>query len=247
MYRYLAIATQLQAQITSGQLPMGTRLPSIREACQQHRASINTIRRAYELLEDWRLVAVKPKSGYYVGNAHARSRDLPSNPPAAGQVCVVRTSIPVRLNACVSDGPTPTLGPAVQSPELMPMTQINKLLAKVSRSYPDWCHSYAAPPGSTELRRAIAAHLADIGIGVTAEEIIVTSGAKEAVYLSVKAVAQPGAIVVVESPAYYALLEVLSSLRLKVIEVASDAQTGLNLDQLEHVLSKFLHRTHFFC
>lgn len=239
MPKYLDIANQLRDQILSGQLIVGSRLPSIREASARYDAGINTIRRVYEQLEDWRLVNVKPKSGYFVSQARLHTKEPPTSEPSSGKACVVRTSIPVRLNASVSNGPKPTLGPAVQSPELMPMTEINKLITKTSKHYPERCHSYAAPPGSPELRQTIAARMSEIGVRVTAEEIIITSGAKEAVYLSIKAAAPPGSIVVVESPAYYALLEVLSSLHLKAIEVASDAVSGLNLEQLEHTLSKY--------
>ncbi len=238
MSLYQQIADQLYTQITSGQLPVGSRLLSIREASVQYSASINTIRRAYELLEDRRVVQVHPKSGYEVTGLLPTGKQRPSSQPTSGKACVVRTSIPVRLNSAVSDGPVPTLGPAVQSPELMPMTEINRLITQVSRYYPERCHSYAAPPGALELRQAIAARLGEINIQATADEILITSGAKEAVYLSIKAATQPGDLVAVESPAYYALLEVLSSLNLKAIEIATDAEAGLNLDQLEHVLTK---------
>jgi DNA-binding transcriptional MocR family regulator len=238
MPRYLEIAQQLQQQIVSGQLPAGSRLASIREASEQYAASINTVRRSYELLEDWRLVSVRSKSGFVVLGPVAHSKSRPSSPASSGKACVVRTSIPVRLNSAVGNGAVPTLGPAVQSPELMPMNQINRLISHVCRYESERCHSYAAPPGSEELRRVIAARMADIGISVTLEEIVITSGAKEAVYLSIRAATTPGCIVAVESPAYYALLEVLSSLRLKVIEIATDADEGVNLDQLDHVLTK---------
>ncbi len=43
----------------------------------------------------------------------------------------------------------------------------------------------------------------------------------------------------IESPAYYALLEVLQSLGLKAVEIACDGQTGMQLDHLDHVLGKY--------
>ena len=238
-YRYLEIAARIREQIQSGQIPVGSRLASIREASVQYRASINTIRRVYQLLEDWRLVIVKPQAGYFVAHPRSHDKPAPASEPSSGKARVVKTSIPVRLHAAVSDGPLPTLGPAVQSPDLMPTTEINRLLSKISKYYPERCHSYAAPPGCWELRKAIAERMVETGISTTAEAITITSGAKEAVYLSIKAVAPPGSIVVVESPAYYALLEVISSLQLKAIEIASDTENGLNLDQLEHVLNKY--------
>jgi DNA-binding transcriptional MocR family regulator len=68
------------------------------------------------------------------------------------------------------------------------------------------------------------------------DEIVVTSGAKEAVYLSIRAVTRPGDTIAVESPTYYALLEVVASLGLKVVEIASHPQRGIDLDHLDRAL-----------
>src|SRR5205807_10265674 len=54
--------------------------------------------------------------------------------------------------------------------------------------------------------------------------------------LSVRAVTRPGDTVAIASPAYYALLEVLASLDLHVIEVSTHPRHGINLDALEAVL-----------
>jgi len=76
------------------------------------------------------------------------------------------------------------------------------------------------------------------GYSVSADEIVITSGAKEAVYLSIRAVTRPGDTVAIESPAYYALLEVLSSLGLRVVEIAVHPRHGLNIDDLETALKE---------
>jgi DNA-binding transcriptional MocR family regulator len=68
------------------------------------------------------------------------------------------------------------------------------------------------------------------------DEIVVTSGAKEAVYLSIRAVTRPGDTIAVESPTYYALLEVVASHGLKVVEIASHPQRGIDLDDLGRAL-----------
>lgn len=237
--KYQEIASTISRQIHSGQLKRGTKLPSIRDAAGQFSVSINTIKRVYQVLEDWRLVTVRPKAGYFVSEKPAQRLLMPRTQQTSDQAFEVKTSIPVRLNASVAIGPDPTLGPAVQSPKLMPTALINKLTTKVMKQFSDRCHSYAAPPGSLELRQAIARRMFDIGIEATEDNIVITSGAKEAVFLSIKAVTGPGDVVAVESPAYYALLEVLRALGLKAVEIASDASEGINLQQLEHCLKKF--------
>ena len=70
------------------------------------------------------------------------------------------------------------------------------------------------------------------------DEIVITSGAKEAVYLSVRAVTHPGDTVAIKSPAYYALLEVLASLDLRVVEVASHPRSGIDVDRLARTLER---------
>jgi DNA-binding transcriptional MocR family regulator len=109
-------------------------------------------------------------------------------------------------------------------------------MSQALRLQPTACHSYDAPPGSPVLRRAISQRSGDAGYSVSPDDLVITSGAKEAVYLSVRAVTRPGDTVAIESPAYYALLEVLASLDLKVVEVASHPRTGIDLDRLELAL-----------
>jgi DNA-binding transcriptional MocR family regulator len=148
----------------------------------------------------------------------------------------VDASLAVKLNLGIGNPQEPTLGAAVQGPELMPIAALNRLLGHVLRHQPTACHSYDAPPGSGVLRRSIAQRGGDAGYVVSADDVVITSGAKEAVYLSLKAVTRAGDTVAIESPAYYALLEVLGSLELKALEISSHPRHGINLDDLARAL-----------
>ena len=64
--RYRKIAWSIAAQIEAGAFVPGNRLPSIREACRLHSASITTIQEAYYLLEAMGLAEPRSRSGYYV-------------------------------------------------------------------------------------------------------------------------------------------------------------------------------------
>jgi DNA-binding transcriptional MocR family regulator len=149
-------------------------------------------------------------------------------------------TLAVQLNLGIGNPQEPTLGAAVQGPELMPIAALTRLMSQVMRQHPTACHSYDAPPGTPALRRIIAqrgptGHPTG-GYSVSPDEIVITSGAKEAVYLSIKAVTRPGDTVAIESPAYYALLEVLASLGLHAVEIPSHPRSGIDLDQLAAVL-----------
>lgn len=234
---YVQIADSITAQIEEGVFPAGARLPSVRHLREQHDVSATTAVEAYRLLESRGLVEPRPRSGFFV---RRQSTDQPTNvagdhPIEARQI---DAALSLRLNLGIGNPQRPTLGAAVQGTELMPITAINRLMSQAMRLQPTVCHSYDAPPGSPELRRAVAQHGLDAGYVVSPDDVVVTSGAKEAVYLSIRAVTHPGDTVAIESPAYYALLEVVASLDLKVVEVPADPRTGMDLDALSRVLDE---------
>ncbi len=235
-HRYLRLAGAIEEQIRDGTFRPGERIPSVRRLRQGAQVSTSTVLAAYRVLEDRGLVAARPQSGYFVLDRADHGHDEPeaSRPPAAARR--VDAGLALQLNLGIGNPQEPTLGAAVQGHELMPITAINRLLGQVLRHQPVACHSYDAPPGSEALRRVIARRGLDAGYVVSPDEVVVTSGAKEAVYLSIRAVTRPGDTVAIESPSYYALLEVLASLQLKAVEIASHPRHGLDLGALERVL-----------
>lgn len=69
---YLRVAEELRARIESGELPPGTRLPSVADLIQQYGGSNSVPSRAYKLLVDDGLVVSRHGAGHYV-----RSHDTP--------------------------------------------------------------------------------------------------------------------------------------------------------------------------
>lgn len=234
---YEQLADVITAQIGSGTFRPGDRLPSIRQLRDQHGVSLSTALEAFEVLQARGLVRARPQSGHYVASRPAYSRTEPEPSRPSRDARRVDASLAVKLNLGIGNPQQPTLGAAVQGPELMPITTMNRLISRALRDQPGACHSYDAPPGSPVLRRVIARQGTDAGYSVTPDDIVITSGAKEAVYLSIRAVTKPGDTVAIESPAYYALLEVLASLSLRVAEIASHPRHGISLGDLRRILA----------
>ncbi|MFF9088667.1 GntR family transcriptional regulator [Streptomyces sp. NPDC014991] len=69
---YLRVAEELRARIESGELPPGTRLPSVAEISGQYGCSNSVASGAYRLLVDEGLVISRHGAGHYV-----RSRETP--------------------------------------------------------------------------------------------------------------------------------------------------------------------------
>ena len=96
----------------------------------------------------------------------------------------------------------------------------------------------ALTAGDEGLRLALRKRYALQGVPLADNELIITNGAMEALNLCLQAVTQPGDVVVVESPTFYAALQALERLHLKAVEVATDPQEGVDLDALAELLAR---------
>jgi DNA-binding transcriptional MocR family regulator len=94
------------------------------------------------------------------------------------------------------------------------------------------------PPlqGDPHFRAVLAKRAVAAGMALSPESILVTNGCIEALNLALRAVAQPGDTIAVESPTFYGLLQVLESLGLRVVEIPTSPQTGLSIEALELAL-----------
>jgi 2-aminoadipate transaminase len=95
---------------------------------------------------------------------------------------------------------------------------------------------YAPRPGLAELRQWIADYTrADGGCDVTAENVLVTNGAKHALELVCRLFLDPGDPIVVTSPTYFTAIPIFKSYGVEFIEISQDCE-GLCVAQLEEVL-----------
>ncbi|MGN6608021.1 MAG: GntR family transcriptional regulator [Jatrophihabitans sp.] len=68
---YEQVRSQLATQIRSGRLPVGTRLPTVRQLAVDLGLAVNTIARAYRELETADLVETRGRAGTFVCAADA--------------------------------------------------------------------------------------------------------------------------------------------------------------------------------
>lgn len=73
---------------------------------------------------------------------------------------------------------------------------------------------------------------------ITEDDLVITSGAMNAVYNCLMAVTQPGDSVAVESPVYFGILQAIQLLGLKAVEIPTHPITGVDLEALKKVLPK---------
>jgi len=75
---YRQVARQLRDMVSAGQLPAGFRLPSVRTLASDLGVNLNTVARAYRLLQDEGFIAIQGRSGAEVrGPASAKAEQIP--------------------------------------------------------------------------------------------------------------------------------------------------------------------------
>jgi DNA-binding transcriptional MocR family regulator len=247
MNRYEVLANAMAAEIRSGRVAVGSRMPSLRQIIAQHGVSQSTVFRAYYLLEKWGLIRAQERSGYYVApGASVTVKRVPHAAALAesGKVDISDLVFSV-LDAARHPGIVP-LGSAFPSPLLFPLPRLAKSLAQGARLLSPWSTVVDLPPGNEHLRRQIALRYMGMGISQPMEEIVVSNGALEALNLCLMAVTRPGDVVAVESPGFYAALQAIERLDLRAVEIPVDPTTGLNLDALAEALKKHPIRACWF-
>src|SRR5262249_19554622 len=120
------------------------------------------------------------------------------------------------------------LGGAVPSPDLLPAQKLARLGASIVRAEPLAGISYDPAPGCPRPRRELSRRSLDWGCALEPDDFIVTTGATEALFLALQAVTAPGDTVIVESPTYHGLLNVLAQLKRRVIAIPTAAD-GIDL------------------
>jgi DNA-binding transcriptional MocR family regulator len=202
-----------------------------RQLRQQHRVSVATAVGCYLWLERQGYVRARPKSGFYV------SRTPLAEGPGPSIATRLLGPVDVRvgdLGAAAAGAPRRVveLGPAVVGSALLPMNRLNRSIRLALSAFSDHAVRYEDPRGNLRLRRQIARLVFRQGATCVPDDIIVTSGATEALNLCIRAVAQPGDVLAVESPGCYDVLLALEALHMKALEVPHVPGRGVDLDMV---------------
>jgi DNA-binding transcriptional MocR family regulator len=234
---YTQVAHKIERLIRDGALRPGDRIPSVRRASVQHGVSLNTAIQAYLSLENRGWIEARPKSGFFV---RAQLRDMVQEPGISRPVAVAKRvgvgSLLSRLFDAVRLPEVVPLGAAYPGMENLPVAKLTRIMAAVARRVGPRGVSYDMPPGAEPLRRQIAKRSLDWGSRLSPDEIITTCGGTEALTLCLRAVAKPGDVIAIESPAYFGVLQAIEHLGLKALEIPMHPRDGLQLDALERAL-----------
>lgn len=245
MKRYERFADEIAELIRTGVLAAAEKLPSVRHASRTYGVSPSTVFQAYYLLEDRGLIQARARSGYYVREQGPLPMPEPVAPPAQATEVGV-SELVFSVLGSLKDPHTVPFGSAFPSPDLFPLQRLTRSMGQALRQLSP--HEVIADmtAGNPDLRRQITLRHMVHGVMLPLEELVITNGALEALNLALQCVTQPGDLVAIESPAFYACLQVLERLQLKAVEIPVHPRTGIDLDQLAERMERLPIRACWF-
>ncbi|PSK96776.1 DNA-binding transcriptional MocR family regulator [Murinocardiopsis flavida] len=187
---YLLLAGRLRALVEEGAIPPGCPLPAERTLAARLSVGRGTVVGAYERLREEGRVTRRQGSGTRVapgpspalpspGRAAHSSRFLALFDPAPGTLA---------LTCAAPDSPPPEL-----------RASYGRAVARLATLSDDIGYH---PAGHPELRAAVAARFTRRGLPTTADQVLITNGAQQALALAVRCNVAAGDTVLAERPSY---------------------------------------------
>jgi DNA-binding transcriptional MocR family regulator len=229
------------AAIDSGELEPGEKLPPTRELAAEVSVNHLTAARVYRKLAELGYVTAKVGRGTFVRSlAPAGSEEhgddwqvyaLPEHEVAYSERILAESF------ASAGDPDLISLAIGWPSPRMYPTEELAKIAADVFAEEGGEALSYLSAEGLYELREQLALRGRKAGFADSPEEIVVTSGAKQALSLTARATLEEGDVAVIESPTFVGMLDSLHQTGARVIGVPVD-ENGLDVRSLERLLAR---------
>ncbi|HLN79964.1 MAG TPA: PLP-dependent aminotransferase family protein [Thermoanaerobaculia bacterium] len=224
---YRRLANGMRSAILRGDLPPGARVPAERNLARLLAVSRTTVVSAYEILRQEAWLESRQGSGTRVRPAPRRSQARGAEPPSFRRNPVYRSLIEG------SGGTIEFLGAHLPGTGAIPeeILSLRDGVARLARG-----HGYL-PAGLPELRRAIAKRLDARGLPTKEDEVLVTSGAQQAIGLVATLFLQRGDAVAVESPTYLGAMDLFTNAGAHLVPVPV-GEAGVLTGALKDVVSR---------
>jgi DNA-binding transcriptional MocR family regulator len=237
--RYEQVAEHIRDQVRRGVLRPGERIPSVRSLSRRLGMSVSTVMQGYGLLQDERLIEPRPQSGYYVKMPAQRPPAPAMSRPEAYPVPVSVSELALQVVQAYRTPGVIQMGTALPRTDFPAVAHLHRILAGLARRPDPRLRDYDMPPGNDGLRLQIARRAVDAGVSAAPDDVVVTNGCQEALVLCLRAVAEAGDTIAIESPAFFGILQAVESLGLKALEIPTDPRQGISLDALRLALEQW--------
>jgi len=235
------LVDRISAAIESGELEPGAKLPPTRELAVEAGVNHLTAARVYRKLAELGYVSASVGRGTFVrvltpASSASRGDDwqayaLPQDETSYAEQILADTFSLAGRDDVIS------LAIGWPAPSTYPTAEVARIAADVFAEEGGDALSYLPADGLFGLREQIAARGRTYGYAEDADEVVITSGAQQALALCAQATLEPGDVAVIESPTFVGMMTALRGTRARVIGVPVD-EDGFDVDALERLLAR---------
>ncbi|KAB0488008.1 DNA-binding transcriptional regulator, MocR family, contains an aminotransferase domain [Pseudomonas reinekei] len=210
--RYKTLVDTFAVDIRSGRLPPGTRLPTHRQLATEQGLALVTASRVYAELEGMGLVSGETGRGTFVRET--------SLPPGQGisQSVVAAGMVDLNFNYPSLPGQADLLRQALR--QLALSGDLESLLR------------YQPHAGRLHERASVARHLGERGLNVSAEQVLIVSGAQHGLAVVMMTLLKPGDVIAADALTYPGFKTLAETLHLEVLPIPVTAN-GPDLSALD--------------
>ncbi len=214
---YLQLYEYIRREISSGRLPKGTRLPSLRGLAASLKISITTVSLAYSQLLVEGYIASREKSGYFVDITGEKI-------PSAVYSAPVISSVEQRERSA---------SPRYTDPALFDFVKWKKCLNYVFNEHADLLTMEANPQGEEALRIQICRYLyMTRGVVCTPEQVVIAAGTQAITGIACGILLEMGMkTAVYEDPGYLPAVSVLKE-RGFGLKPVSITENGASIEEI---------------
>ncbi|OON39423.1 DNA-binding protein [Izhakiella australiensis] len=215
------IMQRLRLAILDGRLLPGCRLPGSRELAQRLGVSRNSVTTAYELLGTEGYIMLS-RQGTRVAQLHQHQPATPLMPQPDAQLAGRLERLKLSQRAADDNAP---FRPGVPALSRFPLAAWRRCVDRALREDGHRLLGYGDPLGEPLLRQAIIQHLAlTRGVRATADQVVITEGAQEALMLCVRLLTNPAERVWLEDPGYRGAVSAFQCGDLKLVPLPVDSE-----------------------
>lgn len=234
---YRQLIRHIKLQIESGELPAGTRLPASRDLARRINVSRISVVNAYAELRAEGYLSAHAGRGTFV------SRESNTAPVDHGNGATSRrTETTVSQDYSTRDLMRLARRPGVinfshgaPAAEFFPLVQLRDAINAVLDRDGSNALTYEVPEGYWPLRAEVRDYVSANGIQCSAENVLITGGAQQAIDLVVQSLVSEGDVIVTAAPTYIGILDIARTRRIQIHTLPMD-QYGLRIDALQNYL-----------
>lgn len=219
--KYRALAEAIRADLRSGRLRPGSRLPAVRDLAWELKVTPGTVARAYQIAAESGLLDATVGRGTFVRSAPAVEAPVPP------RKLLLQEDLPGLVDLLVS-----------RAVDVGQSAEIGEIAAEVARSGIDFTRYAVEGTDLTACRRAASDWLSAHGIGGAAGDLVLTEGAQHATFAALQfALSGREPAVAMPALAYPGFRRGIRAARARVVPVETDGE-GILPEALEEAIGR---------